>query len=113
MSVYIQTMQIEEATREEIAHQRIAELEAELVTHPAIADAAVIGTPDDEAGELPTAFIAVVQNQPVPTLDDVQTYLKDRLSHYKQIRLLHVIDAIPKSASGKILRRQLRDEFGS
>jgi len=90
-----------------------AELEAELVTHPAIADAAVIGTPDDEAGELPTAFIAVVQDQPVPTLDDVQTYLKDRLSHYKQIRLLHVIDAIPKSASGKILRRQLRDEFGS
>ncbi len=90
-----------------------AELEAELVTHPAIADAAVIGTPDDEAGELPTAFIAAVQDQPIPTLDDVQAYLKDRLSHYKQIRILHVIDAIPKSASGKILRRHLRDQFKS
>jgi len=90
-----------------------AELEAELVTHPAIADAAVIGTPDDEAGELPTAFITTTQGQQTPTLEDVQAYLKDRLSHYKQIQRLHVIDAIPKSASGKILRRHLRDQYGS
>lgn len=86
-----------------------AELEAKLVTHPAIADAAVIGTPDDEAGELPTAFIAAAPNQTAPSLEDVQAYLEDRLSHYKQIRILHVVEAIPKSASGKILRRHLRD----
>ena len=90
-----------------------AELEAELVTHPAIADAAVVGTPDDEAGELPTAFITAAQGQDAPTLDEVQAYLKDRLSHYKQVRAVYVIDSIPKSASGKILRRVLRDRIST
>ena len=86
-----------------------AELEAELVTYPAIADAAVIGIPDDEAGELPKAFIVAAQGQSAPSLEDVQDYLKDRLAHYKQVRLLEVVSEIPKSASGKILRRMLRD----
>ena len=87
-----------------------AELEAELVTHPAISDAAVIGIPDDEAGELPKAFIVAAPGQPAPSLEDIQDYLKDRLAHYKQVRLLEVVDEIPKSASGKILRRMLRDK---
>ncbi|MFC6639704.1 AMP-binding enzyme [Sulfitobacter sediminilitoris] len=87
-----------------------AELEAELVTHPSIADAAVIGIPDDEAGELPKAFIVATQGQAAPSLEDIQDYLKDRLAHYKQVRLLEVVDEIPKSASGKILRRMLRDQ---
>ena len=86
-----------------------AELEAELVTHPAIADAAVIGKPDDEAGELPMAFIVAAAGQAAPSLGDVQSYLEDRLAHYKQVRILEVVDEIPKSASGKILHRVLRD----
>ncbi len=85
-----------------------AELEALLVGHPGIADAAVIGIPDDEAGELPKAFIAL---QPNATLseEDIMAFVADKVAHYKQLRLVEFIDQIPKSASGKILRRMLRD----
>ncbi|KPP85276.1 MAG: 4-coumarate--CoA ligase [Rhodobacteraceae bacterium HLUCCO07] len=90
-----------------------AELEAELVTHPAIVDAAVIGIPDDDAGELPMAFVVASPGAEPPTLESVQDYLETRLAHYKQVRLLEVVDEIPKSASGKILRRFLRDRVAS
>ncbi len=90
-----------------------AELEAELLTHTAISDAAVIGKPDAEAGELPMAFIVAAPGQTAPTLGEVQEYLDDRLAHYKQVRILEVVEEIPKSASGKILRRLLRDQLGT
>ncbi|NDW43938.1 AMP-binding protein [Ruegeria sp. PrR005] len=88
-----------------------AEVEAELLTHPAIGDAAVIGRPDSEAGELPMAFVVPAPGQTAPTLEEVQAYLETRLAHYKQVRVLEVVEAIPKSASGKILRRLLRDQI--
>ncbi|MFC6686323.1 AMP-binding protein [Jhaorihella thermophila] len=89
-----------------------AELEAELLTSPMIADVAVIGIPDDEAGEIPMAFIVPAGDAQV-TLEDVQAYLDGRLSHYKQVRRIEVVDEIPKSASGKILRRVLRDRMAA
>ncbi|MDU9002238.1 AMP-binding protein [Sedimentitalea todarodis] len=85
-----------------------AELEAELLTHPDIADVAVIGVADDEAGEVPMAFVVPAANAEL-TLDAVQDYLEGRLSHYKQVRRMEIVSEIPKSASGKILRRVLRD----
>ena len=85
-----------------------AELEALLITHPKIADVAVIGIPDDEAGELPKAFVAVAPNETV-TLEDVQALVSEHLVSYKQIRELEILEAIPKSASGKILRKDLRN----
>jgi acyl-CoA synthetase (AMP-forming)/AMP-acid ligase II len=85
-----------------------AELEALLITHPKIADVAVIGIPDDEAGEIPKAFVTNVPGEDV-TLEEIQALVSEHLVSYKQIQQLEVIEAIPKSASGKILRKDLRN----
>jgi len=84
-----------------------AELEALLITHPKVADVAVIGVPDDEAGEIPKAFVTATPGDTV-TLEELQALVGEHLVSYKQIKQLEVIDAIPKSASGKILRKELR-----
>jgi 4-coumarate--CoA ligase len=85
-----------------------AELEALLITHAEIVDCAVIGVPDDEAGELPKAFVVKAPGTEL-TDDDVKSFVMGHVAHYKQIQLVEFIDEIPKSASGKILRRFLRD----
>jgi acyl-CoA synthetase (AMP-forming)/AMP-acid ligase II len=83
-----------------------AELEALLLTHPFIADAAVIPVPDQEAGEIPKAFI-VLKSGKVLTGEEVKIWVSERVSSHKKIRCVEFIDVIPKSASGKILRRIL------
>ena len=88
-----------------------AELEAILITHSDVADVAVIGVPDDEAGELPKAFV-------VPAADEVDAdalmeFVADKVSPQKRVRLVEQIEEIPKAASGKILRRVLRDREAS
>jgi acyl-CoA synthetase (AMP-forming)/AMP-acid ligase II len=86
-----------------------AELEALLLTHPQIADVAVIGVPDDEAGEVPAAYVVPRQGQDI-TAADIQRFVADKVASYKHVRRVTFVEAIPKSASGKILRRVLRDE---
>ena len=86
-----------------------AELEALLLAHPAVADAAVVGLPDDEAGEIPAAFV-VLRPGVTATAEEIQQFVGAQVASYKQIRRLTFIDVVPKSASGKILRRVLRDE---
>jgi len=88
-----------------------AELEAMLVSHPGIIDAAVIGLPDPEAGELPIAF--VIATDPAPSEDEIKAFLSGTLATYKQIHRVEFVEEIPKSASGKILRRVLRDQVGA
>eukprot|EP00127_Corallochytrium_limacisporum_P005078 Clim_evm33s198 gene=Clim_evmTU33s198 len=88
-----------------------AELEEELLKHPMIADAAVIGKPAGDDGELPTAYVVKKTGMEVSE-DEVKKYIADQNAHYKQLRGgVRFVDAIPKSASGKILRRVLRDEL--
>lgn len=84
-----------------------AEVEAVVITHPKIIDVAVIGIADEEAGEVPKAFVVCAPGATV-TLEDVQELVAEHLVGYKQIRVLEIVDAIPKSAAGKILRRELR-----
>lgn len=85
-----------------------AELEALLLTHPGIADAAVVGVPDEEAGERPRAFVVVKDGQQV-SADDITAFTAEHVATYKVIHDVVFTDAIPKSASGKILRRLLRE----
>jgi acyl-CoA synthetase (AMP-forming)/AMP-acid ligase II len=85
-----------------------AELEALLLTHPAVADSAVIGKPDDEAGEIPIGFVVLKPGQ-TATADDIKAFVAERVATYKRLGDVTFLDAIPKSASGKILRRMLRD----
>jgi acyl-CoA synthetase (AMP-forming)/AMP-acid ligase II len=83
-----------------------AELEAVLLTHPCVADAAVIPYPDDEAGEVPKGIL-VLREQIEP--EAILEFVAERVAPHKRIRYLEFVDKIPKSPSGKILRRVLVD----
>jgi acyl-CoA synthetase (AMP-forming)/AMP-acid ligase II len=89
-----------------------AELEAVLLSHPLVADAAVVASPDEEAGEVPKAFLVLKDSQPADadgTAREVLEYAAGEVAHYKRIRRYEFIEAIPRTASGKIMRRELID----
>jgi acyl-CoA synthetase (AMP-forming)/AMP-acid ligase II len=88
-----------------------AELEALLVTHPAVLDAAVVRKADEEAGEVPKAFVVLKPDETsrATKAQAVMDWVAERVAPHKRIRHLEFIDQIPKSASGKILRRVLMD----
>ena len=77
-----------------------AELEALLLTHPQIADAAVIGLPDDEAGEIPAAYVVLKQGQDA-TAADIQGFVAEKVASYKQIRQAHLHRRDPEVGLGQ------------
>jgi acyl-CoA synthetase (AMP-forming)/AMP-acid ligase II len=85
-----------------------AELEALLLTHEKVADVAVIGVQDAEGEEVPKAFVVRQEAGADLTAEDVMTFVAERIAPHKKIRVVEFIDQIPKSASGKILRKDLR-----
>ncbi|GAA3951071.1 AMP-binding protein [Gordonia caeni] len=84
-----------------------AELEALLLTHPQIADAAVVGAHDEDGEEVPKAFVVVAEGAEL-TAEEVMAFTAERVAPYKKVRQVEFISAVPKSASGKILRKDLR-----
>ena len=84
-----------------------AELEALLLSHPKVMDAAVIGVLDDEREEIPKAFIVAAPDSGL-TEDEVKAFVAENVAPYKKVRRVEFIEAIPKSSSGKILRKDLR-----
>lgn len=86
-----------------------AEVEAVLCEHPAVADAGVIGKPDEVAGEIPKAFVQLRAGASV-TADELIDFVKERIADYKRVREIEFIDKVPRTASGKILRRELAEK---
>jgi len=85
-----------------------AELESLLMEHPAVLDSAVIGVPDDEAGELIKGLV-VLRKGHETTPDEIIAFANGKLAGYKRVHIVEIIEIIPKTASGKILRRELKD----
>jgi acyl-CoA synthetase (AMP-forming)/AMP-acid ligase II len=90
-----------------------AEVEAVLLEHPAVKECGVVGQTNAEAGEIPVAFVALRDGFVTGDrlADELCCFVADRLTHYKQPREVHFVDAVPKTASGKILRRELRKQL--
>jgi len=85
-----------------------AELEALLLTHEKIADVAVIGVHDADGEEVPKAFVVRQTSGVDLGADEVMAFVAERIAPHKKVRVVEFIDEIPKSASGKILRKDLR-----
>jgi acyl-CoA synthetase (AMP-forming)/AMP-acid ligase II len=89
------------------------ELEAILLTHPKVADAAVIGVPDEEASEVPKGFVVVKEPaspEEIPaTPEEIMAFVAERVAPYKKIRRLEFIDQVPRTPVGKIERRSLKE----
>lgn len=87
-----------------------AELEGVLRSHPELADAAVIGIPHEHYGETPKAFV-VKKDGHSPTTEKIKEFVASKVASYKKLGDVMFVDAIPKNAAGKILRREVRTKF--
>jgi long-chain acyl-CoA synthetase len=85
-----------------------AEVESVLLQHPAVADAAVIGVPDDEWGE---RVHAIIEPRAALTPDEVIAFAREHLAHYKCPRSVALVDALPRDENGKVRKRELREPY--
>ena len=89
---------------------KVDKLEAELAKHPAVAEAAVVGIPSREWGETPAAFI-VLREGATASADELRQWLNARVGKTQRLSYARVVPTLPRSSIGKVLKRQLRDEF--
>jgi acyl-CoA synthetase (AMP-forming)/AMP-acid ligase II len=87
-----------------------SDLESELAKHPDIAESAVVGIPSREWGETPAAFI-VLRPGSTATADELRTWMNGRVGKTQRLTYATTVEALPRSSIGKVLKRQLRDEF--
>jgi len=88
-----------------------AEVENALAAHPAVAELAVIGVPHERWGETPVAVAALVPGAAL-TVDELRSWGTVRLARYKLPTMLHIVDGLPRNASGKVMKTALREQFG-
>jgi fatty-acyl-CoA synthase len=86
------------------------EVEELLMTHPALADAAVIGVDDEDFGQRLAAHVVVADGADEPSPDEIRQFVRENLARYKIPRDVHFLDELPRNATGKILKRKLRDD---
>ena len=86
-----------------------AEIEALLLHHPAVAQAAVVGVPDERMGELGYAFVVPRPGADVDP-DELIAWCREEMANYKVPRHVEIVDALPLNASGKVLKYQLREQ---
>ena len=89
-----------------------AEIESELMRHPAIAEVGVIGEADPQWGERVVA-VAALKPGAALTLDELRAFAGERLAHFKLPKRLEIVDALPRNATGKIHKPTLRQRFGA
>lgn len=88
------------------------EVEHAVAAHPKVADASVVGAPDEKWVETPVAIVVPADPADPPTLEEIQEFLSDRLASFKKPTRLEVVPELPRNASGKLLKHRLRDEYG-
>ncbi len=84
-------------------------IEEAIYKHPSVEEVSVIGVPDEYKGEIPKAFVKLKAGAPPLTFDDLKAFLKDRLGKHEMIGALEIRDALPKTAVGKISKKDLRE----
>jgi len=87
-----------------------SDLEAQLVEHPAVGEAAVVGVPSPEWGETPVAFVVARDGHPV-SAEALKDWLNARVGKTQRLSALHLVPELPRSAIGKVLKRELRDRY--
>jgi fatty-acyl-CoA synthase len=89
------------------------EVEAAISAHPGVAEAAVIGVPDQRWGETPRAVVVAADPDSPPTEDEIITWCRERLASYKKPTSVIVVDALPRNATGKVVKPALRAQYGT